>query len=158
MRVADLGAGTGYLSPYLSRAVGPTGGVLAVENEPSLVVYLRDRAERESIENLTPVLASSNDPRIPPGSVDLVVMLDTYHHLDDRVAYARRLARALRRGGRVAIIDWQKRDLPVGPPLDHKLAREDVLAEMQAAGYRLAGEPTLLPYQYFLVFRPVGHE
>lgn len=152
--VADLGAGTGYLARHLSSAVGPRGSVLAADTEPALVEHLRRRAEEEGLANLVPILASADNPRLPAGSADVVLIVDTYHHLDDRIAYARRLAAALAAGGRVAIVDWQKRALPVGPGLDHKLAREQVVAEMTEAGYRLEAEPDLLPYQYFLVFAP----
>lgn len=152
--VADVGAGTGYFSRLLSAAVGPAGTVLAVDPEPNLVVHLRARAEREGTANVVPVLASADNPRLPAGLVDLVLIVDTYHHIDGRIAYFRRLRAALRGGGRVAVIDWQKRPLPVGPDMDHKLAREQVLREMDDAGYRLAAEPTLLPYQYFLIFAP----
>jgi ubiquinone/menaquinone biosynthesis C-methylase UbiE len=150
--VADLGAGTGYFSRLLSAAVGPTGTVLAVDAEPNLVADLRKRAEREGTTNLTPVLASLDNPRLPAGLVDLVLIVDTYHHIDDRVAYLRRLQRVLRPSGRVAVVDWQKRPLPVGPEMEHKLPREQVVDEMTSAGYRLAEEPAILPYQYFLIF------
>ncbi len=153
MVVADLGAGTGYFSRHLTDAVGPAGTVFAVELEPNLVVHLRERAEREHTPNVIPVLASADNPRLPAGGVDLVLVVDTFHHLDDRLGYLRVLRRFLRPAGRVAIVDWQKRDLPVGPPLDHKLAREQVVDEMTASGYRLIDEPDVLPYQYVLVFR-----
>jgi ubiquinone/menaquinone biosynthesis C-methylase UbiE len=150
--VADLGAGTGYLSSRLAAAVGPEGTVLAVETEPNLVVHLRARAEREKTPNVVPVLASPAEARLPVGLVDLILVVDTYHHFDDRRTYLRALRRFLRPSGRVAIVDWQKRELPVGPAMDHKLPREQVLEEMRASGYRLAAEHTMLPYQYFLVF------
>jgi len=150
--VADLGAGTGYLSRRLAAAVGPEGTVLAVETEPNLVVHLRERAEREKTPNVVPVLASATEPRLPVGLVDLILVVDTYHHVDDRRTYFRALRRFLRPDGRVAIVDWQKRELPVGPAMDHKLPREQVLDEMQASGFRLAAEHTMLPYQYFLIF------
>lgn len=154
--VADVGAGTGYFVPHLARAVGPTGTVLAADVEPALVAHLRSRAEKDGLANVVPILASADNPRLPAHGVDVVLLIDTYHHVDDRVAYARRLTGALTPGGRVAIVDWQKRDLPVGPPdLAHKLARDQVVEEMTAAGYLLAAEPDLLPYQYFLVFAPL---
>ena len=154
MAVADLGAGTGYLSRHLSAAVGPDGTVFAAEPEPKLLAYLRERAEREKTANVVPVLASLDDPRLPPRSVDLVLVVDTFHHIDHRVAYFRALRRVLRSGGRVAIVDWHKRPLPVGPPPEHKLDRDQVVDEMRAAGYALAAEPDVLPYQYVLVFAP----
>ena len=151
--VADLGAGTGYLSRYLSAAVGPTGTVLAVEVEPNLVTHLRERAEQEHTDNVVPVLASFDSPRLPPAGVDLILVVDTFHHIDDRITYFQRARRFLRRGGRVAVVDWEKRELPVGPPPDHKLDRQQVIDEMVAAGYQLAGSPPVLEYQYVLVFR-----
>ena len=154
MTVADVGAGTGYFSRRLSTAVGPDGTVFAVEPEPKLLAYLRERAEREKTANVVPILASLDDPRLPPRSVDLVLVVDTFHHIDHRVAYFRALRRALRGGGRVAIVDWHKRPLPVGPPPEHKLERDQVVDEMRAAGYALAAEPDVLPYQYVLVFTP----
>jgi SAM-dependent methyltransferase len=150
--VADLGAGTGYLAERLSRAVGRGGRVFAIEVEATLIEHIGRRAQRSELENLTPILASADDPRLPDHFVDLVVVLDTYHHLDQRDRYLARLARALRPGGRVAIIDWRDGELPVGPPPDHKLAREAVLAEMTTNGFRLSGEPTFLANQYFLIF------
>jgi SAM-dependent methyltransferase len=139
---------------WLARAVGPDGTVLAVEVEPRLVEHLRARAEREGTANVVPILASVGNPRLPTRAVDRVIVLDTYHHLDDRLAYFGRLARALRPGGRVAVVDWEKRELPVGPPPEHKLAREQVREEMAAAGWRLVAEPEVLPYQYVLLFEP----
>jgi ubiquinone/menaquinone biosynthesis C-methylase UbiE len=150
--VADLGAGTGYFSRHLARAVGPHGTVFAVDVEPNLVVHLRERAEHEQTENVVPVLASTNDARLPTGRVDLVLIVDTYHHIDDRLHYLPRLKGALAKDGRVAIVEWQKRELPVGPEMAHKIARELVVDEMTSSGYRLVDEPDVLPYQYVLVF------
>lgn len=153
MWVADLGAGTGYFSKRLSRAVAP-GTVFAVETEPNLITYLRERAEREGTGNVTPVLASVNNPRLPPAALDLILIVDTYHHIDDRLVYFRKLLDVMKPGGRVAIIDWHKRPIPEGPPMDHKLAREQVLDEMQRCGWRLLSEPAVLENQYFLLFTP----
>lgn len=150
--VADLGAGTGYFEPYLAAAVGPTGSVLAVETEPTLVAHLRQRAEQEQLATVTPLLASFDNPRLPAASLDLLLIVDTYHHLDHRRRYLPQLARALRRGGRIAIVDWKPGKLPEGPGPDHKLPPEQVIAEMQAAGYTLVAQPDLLPYQYVLIF------
>lgn len=152
MTVADLGAGTGYFSRRLSEAVGPTGTVLAVDVEPNLIAHLRTRAEREGTANVVPVLASLDTPRLPAGAVDLILVVDTYHHFDQRRRYLPQLARALRPGGRIAIVDWKPGDLPVGPEPDHKLPPEQVIAEMRAAGFALVAQPDLLPYQYVLLF------
>lgn len=151
--VVDLGAGTGYFEPHLSRAVGPAGAVMAVEVEPRLVDWLRDRAEREQLANVTPILASFDNPRLPPGAADVILVADTYHHLDHRRAYLPQLARALRAGGRIAVVDWKPGELPEGPEPPHKLAPEKVIAEMQDAGFALVAQPEMLPYHYVLIFR-----
>jgi ubiquinone/menaquinone biosynthesis C-methylase UbiE len=89
---------------------------------------------------------------LAPASVDLIFICATLHHITDRAKYYPLLAKALRPGGRVVNIDFEKRPLPVGPSLEMKIAREDVLSEFAAAGFHLAGEFDFLPYQYFLVF------
>lgn len=154
--VADLGAGTGYFVAHLADAVGSHGTVYAVEVEPTLLAHLRDRAARAGLRQVVPVLASPDAPRLPPASVDVLLLVDTYHHVDARVAYFRAAARALRADGRVVIVDWRKRPLPIGPPPDHKLAPEQVEDEMRRAGYRLVAAPDPLPYQWVRVFVPAG--
>ena len=152
-QVADLGAGTGYFIAHLAAAVGDSGSVMAVDVEASLVAHIRDRAAAENIENVVPILASPDNPRLPPGGADVVMIVDTFHHIDGRLRYFRNLQRALAPEGRIAIIDWRKRELSVGPPPAHKLSREQVIREMRTAGYRLDQAPDFLPYQYFLIFR-----
>jgi ubiquinone/menaquinone biosynthesis C-methylase UbiE len=154
MCVADLGAGTGYFSRYLAAAVGEAGTVFAVDTDPALVAHLRQRAEHENVPNLVPVLASADNPRLPVGAVDVVLIVDTVHHIDDRINYLRRLRRVLKPGGRVVVIDFKKQAIPVGPPPEHKLARQQVVEEFTTAGYRLISAPDMLPYQYFLIFQP----
>lgn len=152
MAVADVGAGTGYLERLLSQAVGPRGAVYAVEVEPNLVTHLRKRAESEGTANVIPVLGSTDDPRLPAGRVDRILFVDTYHHVDDRVDYFRRLHAALAPGGWVVIVDWEKREDTLGPELTHRLAREQVTSEMERAGYRSRETAVRLPHQYVLVF------
>jgi SAM-dependent methyltransferase len=91
---------------------------------------------------------------LPPEACDLVLIVDTYHHFPDGVAYLAALRSRLKKGGRLVNIDFHKRELPVGPKLDHKIAREAFLEQAGRAGFVLAEEPTFLPYQYFLVLRP----
>jgi ubiquinone/menaquinone biosynthesis C-methylase UbiE len=154
MCVADLGAGTGYFSGYLAAAVGEAGTVFAVDTEPGLVAHLRERAEHEHTPRVVPILASADNPRLPVGAVDVVLIVDTVHHIDDRINYLQRLRLVLKPGGRIVVIDFKTQDIPVGPPLEHKLAREQIVEEFGSAGYRLVSEPDILPYQYFLIFQP----
>lgn len=153
MNAADIGAGTGYFNRHLAEAVGPGGKVYAADLEPKMVAYMGERAKREETPNVVPLLAAADDPELPAGAIDMILIVNTYHHFDDRLAYFGRLKAALKPGGRIAVIDFLKKELPVGPPLEHKLDRDQVVAEMDAAGYDLIREPEFLPYQYFLIFQ-----
>ena len=157
-RVADLGAGTGYFLPYLVEAVGPSGTVFAIEVEPNLVAHMRERAEQLGAPNIIPILASLDDARLPDQSVDLILIVDTFHHLDDRLEYLERLQRDLSDRGRIAIVDWKKEELPEGPRPDHKIAREQVVRELEAGGFRRVPIELDLPYHYVLLFVPNPRE
>lgn len=147
--VADLGAGTGYFSVRLARAV-PQGRVFGVDLEPSMVRYLDERARREGITNLTGVLATASDARIPE-PVDVILVVDTHHHLDDRPSYYRALQRSLRPGGRVVIVDFTL-ESPMGPPREARLTPAQVDAEMSSAGFTRQGDALMLPNQYVLTY------
>ena len=149
--VADIGAGTGYFAVRLALKV-PQGRVFAVDIEADMVKYVSERAQKTNLSNLTAVLAAPDDPKLPT-KVDRVLLVDTYHHIGEREAYLRRLAKALKAGGQVAIVDFTM-DSPIGPPASGRVAPATVKGEMQRAGYRLAAEHAFLPHQYFLVFEP----
>lgn len=146
-RVADLGAGTGYFAMRLARQV-PDGKVYAVDIEPDMVRYLEERAGQEGVDNLIPVLGAADDAGLPE-AVDLILIVDTYHHIADRVGYFERLAPSLRDGGRLAIIDFTA-ESPMGPPVEHRIPAEQVIAELAEAGYRLVARHDFLPHQYFV--------
>jgi len=151
--VADIGAGTGYFAVRLARAV-PKGRVYGVDAEPDMVRYLTHRAQREGLANLTAVAAKPADPGIP-AAVDVVILVDTYHHVPDRERYFRDLKKSLKPRGRLAIIDFTL-DSPVGPPKRARIPADAVKQELARAGYALADEHRFLPNQYFLVFRPAA--
>jgi SAM-dependent methyltransferase len=152
-KVADVGAGTGYFSSRLARAV-PGGRVYAVDAEPDMVGYLRGRAQREGLANLVPVQAGERDPKLPE-PVDLALLVDVYHHVPARVQYFEALRGSLRPGGRLAIVDFRP-DSPRGPPRAARIAPERVKEELGRAGYALVAEHGFLPDQYFLVFAPAA--
>jgi ubiquinone/menaquinone biosynthesis C-methylase UbiE len=149
----EIGAGPGYFSLRLGRAVGAHGAVFAVEVEPRIIEVLRNRIDKSGMTNVVPVFGLRSEPLIPLESCDLILVVDTFHHFPDGVAYLRRLARSLRKGGRLVNIDFHKRELPVGPPVEHKVSREEFLTKAQAAGLVLKAEHQFLPHQYFLVFQ-----
>ncbi len=149
--VADIGSGTGYFAVRLARAV-PKGRVYGADLEPGMVKFLNERAAREGLPNLRSVQAAPESPNLPD-PVDVVLLVDTYHHIARRPAYFEALRKQLRPGGRVAIVDFTL-DSPTGPPRRARIAPETVKSEMARAGYRLAEEHGFLPHQYFLVFAP----
>jgi cyclopropane fatty-acyl-phospholipid synthase-like methyltransferase len=152
-RVADLGAGTGYFSARLANML-PKARIYAVDVEPDMVRFLAERAKRENLRNLTAVAGAPDDPRLPE-KVDVILLVDVYHHIEERERYFRKLRQSLRPDGRIAIIDFTL-DSPQGPPRAARVAPGTVKTEMQAAGLVLAAEHRFLPYQYYLVFRPAS--
>jgi cyclopropane fatty-acyl-phospholipid synthase-like methyltransferase len=152
-RVADIGAGTGYFAARIAN-LRPQGTIYAVDIEPDMVKYLGERAEREHLPNLRPVAASADDPHLP-GKVDLVLVVDTYHHIEQRERYFSRLRASLTPGGRLAIIDFTPAS-PEGPPKSARIPADSVKRELARAGYVLQAEHGFLPRQYFLVFAPRG--
>lgn len=151
MTVADIGAGTGYFTMRLARAV-PQGKVIATDVEPDMVRYLGERATREGAGNVEAVQTPPDDPKLAEASVDRILVVDVWHHLGDRAAYARALAKALRPGGFVAVVDF-KRDATQGPPPAMRLAPEAIAAELAAAGLTTSISPVALPEQYIVIAR-----
>jgi SAM-dependent methyltransferase len=152
MTVADVGAGTGYFLPHLSRAVGPGGHVLALDIEPDMVRFMKERAQREGLANVEPRVVALDDPQLPAGGVDRVLIVDTWHHIDGRAAYAARLRAGLRPGGAVYVVDF-KLDAAHGPPREHRLTPEQVMAELRQGGLSAEIVPVSLPEQYIVVGR-----
>ncbi|HMA88151.1 MAG TPA: class I SAM-dependent methyltransferase [Burkholderiales bacterium] len=148
--IADIGAGTGYFSVRLARAV-PHGKVIGVDIERDMVRYLAQRAHREGLANLSAQLGAADDPRLPV-KVDLVLLVDTYHHIASREDYFRRLRSSLEPGARLAIIDF-RRDSPYGPPEGMRVPRAQAERELARAGFELVATHDILPYQYFIVLR-----
>jgi cyclopropane fatty-acyl-phospholipid synthase-like methyltransferase len=152
-KVADIGAGTGYFSVRIVKRVSD-GKVFAVDIEPDMVRYLGERAHREHLSVLVPVRATADSPNIPE-PVDVVLVVDTYHHIENRVSYFAKLRNSLVPNGRVAIVDF-KLDAPEGPPPEYRLPPERIISELDAAGYSLVETHRFLPRQYFLVFQRKG--
>lgn len=148
--VADIGAGTGYFTVRLAKAV-PSGTVYAVDIEPAMLEHIRGRAAAGGMDNVATVLADAASPNLPK-PVDSIVVVDTYHHIPNRIAYFGALAKSLAPGGRVAIIDFRK-DAPEGPPPQFRFEADQIVREMEQAGFRLDAKHDFLPRQHFLVFR-----
>jgi ubiquinone/menaquinone biosynthesis C-methylase UbiE len=151
MVVADVGAGTGYFAVRLARAV-PSGKVIATDVEPEMVRYLNERAAREHLPNLRAGQATHATSGLAAESVDRIVIVHVWHHLSDRVAYARDLSAALRPGGRLFIVDFTL-TAHRGPPANLRVAPEAIIAELAAAGLTARVSPVALPDQYIVEAR-----
>ena len=150
MTVADVGAGTGYFAPWLSRAVGETGVVLALDAETDMVRYLNERVAREGLRNVRPGLVAFDDPKLPPAEIDRVLIVDTWHHVSQRELYAKKLAAGLKPGGRVIVVDFT-REAKHGPPVNMRVAPDAVARELESAGLSARIAATPLPDQFVVV-------
>lgn len=148
-KVADIGAATGYFPVRVAHAV-PQGHVYGVDIESSMTEFLAKRAEREGLSNLTAILGAPDDPKLPE-PVDLVMVVDTYHHIGSRLAYFKKLTEKVKPSGRLVIIDFTKRS-SMGPPSSAKVDSDQVIEELRAAGWVFSASHDVLPEQYFLVF------
>lgn len=149
MTIADVGAGTGYFEPHLSKATGPSGKVFAVDVEADMVRWTGERAKREGLANVEAILGAPGDPKLAPSSIDRVLVVDTWHHIEDRAAYAKKLAAALRPGGIVFVVDFTK-ESPHGPPAQARLTPEQISADLRGAGLDAKKIEVSLPYQYMI--------
>lgn len=131
---ADLGAGTGYLLGHLSEAVGPKGQVIALDAEEAMIEYLEGKRD-ELGENVQARKVPWDDPGLEPDSVDALVTLNTWHHVRERVAYAEKIRRGLKPGGRFVVVEFTK-DSPNGPPKRMRLTAAQVKKELVAAGFQ----------------------
>lgn len=150
--LADIGAGTGYFAVrFASKA--PQGKVFAIDIEPDMVRYMNDRAKKNNLSNLVPVLGAVDDAKIPE-PVDIIFVCDTYHHIENRTAYFQKLAPKLTPKGTLVIVDFKAIETPVGPPLAMRLSPQQIDTELSAAGFARASlDESLLPYQYIVTYK-----
>ncbi len=150
--IADIGAGSGYFTFRLAQHVGKQGKVYAVDVSPDMILHLNRRIRDLKAANVVTVLADPDDPLLPEGSVNRFFFSDSWHHIENQSKYLALMKKLLKPGGEIVMIDFQKKELPFGPPMQMKIAREDLVKQMESNGFRLTKEYTFLPYQYFLEF------
>jgi ubiquinone/menaquinone biosynthesis C-methylase UbiE len=151
--VADLGAGSGWFTVRLAQRVRPNGKVYAEDIQPQMVEVIKRRRARENLERTIEVrLGTAEDLRLPENSLDAALICDAYHEMEQPIALLRNAARALKKDGRLAIIEFTKAGGGPGPELEFRVDPERVIREAEAAGLRLIARPNFLRYQYMLIF------
>lgn len=153
LTVADIGAGSGYMTVRMAKIVGPAGKVYAEDIQPQMIDILKRRLDREKVTNVIPVLGAIDDPKLPPDSIDLMLLVDVYHEFSEPVKMLAGMRAALKSGGRLVLLEYRKEDPRVPIRLEHKMSVAEAKAEVEAAGFTLEKVDPRLPRQHILVFR-----
>jgi ubiquinone/menaquinone biosynthesis C-methylase UbiE len=150
--VADIGAGSGYMTAKLAKKVGPEGRVFANDIQPGMIELLDKRMTKSKITNVSPVLGTQDDPRLPLDAIDLVLMVDVYHELSQPQLMLRHIKASLRPGGRLVLLEYRKEDpnVPIKP--EHKMSVAEAKLEVEAEGFKLTRTNEDLPRQHILIF------
>ena len=150
--VADIGAGSGYITVRLAARVGPTGRVFANDVQPQMLNILARRLSNAKITNVTLVEGTLDDPKLPLASVDLALMVDVYHELSQPQAILRHLRESLKPGGRLVLLEYRKEDPTVPIKPEHKMSVAEAKMEVEAEGFTLSKVDETLPWQHILIF------
>lgn len=150
MTVVDLGAGTGYFLPYLSKALAGTGQVIGADVETSMVQYMDKRIKESKLSNAKSQHVPPNDPKLKENTVDRVLVVDTWHHIQNRESYVAKLHKGLKKGAFVAIVDFNQKS-PIGPPKQHRLTAEQVKEDFPPSFWQVKEVTTALPYQFVVI-------
>jgi SAM-dependent methyltransferase len=149
--VADIGAGSGYYTERMARAVGPTGKVYATDIQPGMLDILKRRVAQRGLTNVEMVLGAVDDPKLPANSLDLALMVDVYHELSAPQAFIRKLRTALKPNGRLVLLEFRKEDATVPIRPEHKMSIAEVKGELEPEGFTLSTVLNDLPWQHILV-------
>jgi predicted methyltransferase len=153
MTVADVGAGSGYMTLRLAALVGPSGKVYANDIQPDMLAGIRAKADRQHLTNVETVRGSEDDARLPAGAVDLALMIDVYHELRQPQAMLRSVRRALKPSGRLVLIEYRKEDPRIPIAETHRMSLAEIRAEVEAEGFVLDRIDEALPRQHLVAFR-----
>lgn len=152
MTVADIGAGSGYMTVRMAKLVGPEGKVYAEDIQPQMIDILKRRLDRERVSNVVPVLGAIDDPKLPAEAIDLMLLVDVYHEFSEPVKMLAGMRAALKPGGRLVLLEYRKEDPTVPIRLEHKMTVAEAKMEVEAAGFRLTKVDGRLPRQHILIF------
>jgi protein-L-isoaspartate O-methyltransferase len=151
--VADVGAGSGYYTFRMAEQVGPRGKVLAVDIQKEMLAIIRQRMRERRVANVEPVLGTETDPKLPAGTVDLILLVDVYHEFSFPYEMTRALVKALKPGGRLVFVEFRKEDPDVPIKLVHKMTQKQVLKEMQPHPLEYVKTLDVLPWQHVIIFK-----
>jgi len=153
MVVADVGAGTGYMTARLARLVGPTGKVYANDLQPAMLQIIRNKAGNEHLSNIEVIQGTETDAGLPEGVVDLALLVDVYHELWHPQAMLRSIRRSLKPDGELVLVEYRKEDRTIPIADTHRMSVADARAEVEKEGFRLDRVVPGLPRQHIIVFR-----
>ncbi len=153
MVVADIGAGSGYYASRMAKRVGPAGHVYATDIQPGMIAILERRIKAERLSNMSTVLGAVDDPKLAPNSIDLAIMVDVYHELQEPQVFLQRLKPAFKPGGRLVLLEFRKEDLRIPILEAHKMSVAEVKQEMEAEGYAIDKVIGGLPWQHLIVIK-----
>lgn len=150
--VADIGAGSGYFTVRLARIVGAMGTVYASDVQPGMIALLQQQVARAKLANVVPVLGAIDDPKLPPDSIDLAIMVDVYHEFSEPQKMLQRIREALKADGRLVLLEYRAEDPDVPILPDHKMSKAQVKLEVEHEGFRQQRVYDDLPWQHLFVF------
>lgn len=154
LTIADVGCGTGYFTRRMAKRTGASGKVYGVDIQPPMIEALKRNMQKEGIANVEAVLSRENDPMLPAGAIDLILMVDVYHEFANPQVMLRKMREALKANGRMVLLEYRKEDPKVPIRFEHKMTVEEAKAEIEAEGFRLDKVISTLPRQHILIFVP----
>ncbi len=152
MAICDMGCGNGFYSLQLAKMTGDEGHIYAVDIQPEMLKLLNQRADQQHIRNVSPILGTFIDPRLPKGKIDLILLVDVYHEFSDPEAMLAAMRESLSPTGLCALVEYRAEDANVPIKPEHKMTKEQILKEWPANGFKLVKEFDGLPWQHLMFF------
>lgn len=152
MTICDMGCGNGFYALQIAPMVGDQGRILAVDIQPQMLYLLRERMESQGVENVTPILGSLWDPRLPDGSVDLMLLVDVYHEFSHPEQMLAAIRKSLKPDGLIVLVEFRAEDATVPIKPEHKMSKAQIMKELPPNGFKLVKEFNSLPWQHMMFF------